>query len=487
LLFVKKHDEELPFARALGNLEFVSSSMPPFFSIYYKMKHARAAPQQRRSNSSNYEKLSNAALEGGSSRTTTASSSLSSSSSDDAVAVVSSNSAGAAAVHQQKASVLGVSKAVVQSPPQLQQPQQEPSFVLLQSAPPPWHAVAFVGLILAVLAPTLPHCCSAAAPQNTLENNRDSDSSLYNQQQQALLLLQQIFARRLFPQYISVRQLAWIRLAMALTVWATTLATAMGPGWMQQTAYLASTKLKRGVPNRLKGFKTLLPFTSWSWNLLGLALTLSSYIAFRVDNNENENASSTAVVVHPVLLRLALVTWEVAAPCTLLVAAVVRYAIWPGILRLPPPPGKHVRDNTAELRSLRNKMMHNANVLLALTESCLLSGLPVRWSDAALAPLWGVLYVLFSWSMTHRWNDPVQHGPQFIYWFFDTTLPGYAVTKALAALLLALMAFYGIFGAVTGLLLRYDDGGGDHDGHANLAVHVLFVAAVSSTVMRFRD
>ena len=303
--------------------------MPPFFSVN-KKKHTRATPLPR-SNSSNYEKLSNAALEGGSSGTTTTSSSLSSSSSDDAVAVVGSSSTGAA-VHQQKASVLGVSKAASAEP--------EPSFVLLQSAPPPWHAVAFVGLILAVLAPTLPHCCSAAAPQNTLDNNNDNDSSLYDQQQQAALLLQHIFARRLFPQYISLRQLAWIRLAMALTVWTTTLAVAMGPGWMQQTAYLASTKLKRGVPNRLKGFKTLLPFTSWSWNLLGLALTLSSYIAFQLDKNENERNIASAVVVHPALLRLALVTWEVAAPCTLLVAAVVRYAIWPGILRLPPPPGK---------------------------------------------------------------------------------------------------------------------------------------------------
>jgi len=117
------------------------------------------------------------------------------------------------------------------------------------------------------------------------------------------------------------------------------------------------------------------------------------------------------------------------------------------------------------------------NVVFALTESCLLSGLPVRWSDAALAPLWGTLYVLFSWFMIHRWNDP-RHGPQFIYFFFDTTLPGYTATKVLLLLLTVLMVFFGIF-CVQNALLRVLDGG--------LLTHVLFVGAASSTVMRFRD
>ena len=146
-------------------------------------------------------------------------------------------------------------------------------------------------------------------------------------------------------------------------------------------------------------------------------------------------------------------------------------AIWPGILRLPD-------GNTAELRSARNRMMHNMNAVFALSEACLLSGLPVRWSDAALAPLWGVAYVLFSWAMTHRWNDVRQHGPQFIYFFFDTTLPGYMVTKALLLLLFVQMVFYGLFCSASALLTWLDGG---------VATHVLFVVVAASMVMRFRD
>jgi len=211
----------------------------------------------------------------------------------------------------------------------------------------------------------------------------------------------------------------------------------------------------------LVGAKTLYPFTSWSWNLLGLSFTLSSYIA---------HCAATNAHVAPPLLRLAVITWEIAAPCTLLVAAVVRYAIWPAVARVP-------GGTTDELRSGRNVMMHNLNVVLALTETCVLSGRAVTPGHAALAPLYGIVYVLFSWGMVHRWNEK-RHGPQFIYFFFDTTLPGYTVTKVLLVLLAVLMLFFGIF-CVAAALLRYLDGG--------LLTHVLFVAAVSSTVMRFRD
>lgn len=308
---------------------------------------------------------------------------------------------------------------------------------ILSSAPPPWHAVGFIVLCFAILFPTLP-----------TRSKLDEVAHL------------ETFSARLFPQYMSIQQLAWIRAILAGAVWMTTIFMATGSGWIQQTAYLKNSRLKR-VPNHLVGVKTLYPFTSWSWNLLGLSFTLSSYIAFQ---------AASGGVVSPLLLRLAIVCWEIAAPCTLLVASVVRYAIWPGILKLP-------NGNSDELRSMRNFMMHNMNVVFALTESCLLSGLPVRWSHAALAALWGSLYVLFTWFMIHRWNDP-RHGPQFIYFFFDTTLPGYTATKVLALLLTILMVYFGIF-CVQNALLKVLNGG--------LVTHVLFVGAVSSMVMRFRD
>jgi hypothetical protein len=121
--------------------------------------------------------------------------------------------------------------------------------------------------------------------------------------------------------------------------------------------------------------------------------------------------------------------------------------------------------------------MHNLNVLAALTESFLLSGLPVRWSEAALAPLWGCAYVVFSWNMVYAWNER-RHGPQFIYFFFDTTLPGYTCSFALVALLLVLLIFYSAF-CTADVILAYMDGG--------VWTRVLFVAVWSSMVMRFSD
>lgn len=326
--------------------------------------------------------------------------------------------------------------------PALASPTQPPLVVTIRAVPP-WHAVGFIVVAVLLLIQILP----------TLES-LDKIATI------------QTFTERLFPDLISVQQLAWIRAMVATSIWLTTICTAVGKGWIQQTSYLPASKLKR-VPNTLSGIRTLYPFTSWSWNLLGLYFTLASYIAFQSlqPNRSNQNA-----YVHPILLRMAWIGWQIAAPCTLLVASVIRYAIWPGLLRLPD-------GNTNGLKSWRNRMMHNANVVFALSEACIWSGLPVRWQDAAYAPLWGVLYVLFSWSMIHQWND-AKHGPQFIYFFFDTTLPGYTVTKILFLLLVVLMLFFAIFCSAKALLMYI--GGG-------ILTHVVFVIALSSMVMRFLD
>jgi hypothetical protein len=197
-----------------------------------------------------------------------------------------------------------------------------------------------------------------------------------------------------------------------------------------------------------------------SWIILGISFTLSSYVAWV--------AADTNVVVSPLLLRIAVLAWEIAAPCSILVATTVRYAIWPAVIK---------RGGPHSLNSIRNILMHNCNVLVALTESYLLSGLPVRWSEATVAPLWGCIYVIFSWNMVYAWNER-RHGPQFIYFFLDTTLPGYTCSIALVALLVVLLTFYAVFCTAHDLLV-YLNGG--------IAMHFLFVAVWCSLVMRFRD
>ena len=225
------------------------------------------------------------------------------------------------------------------------------------------------------------------------------------------------------------------------------------------TAYQPGSKLI-SVPNRLSGIKTMMPFTSLSWNLLGMSFSLNAYIAA-------QGAASQPVNIW--ILRAAVILWEVAGPFTLLVAAVIRYAIWPALLR-----GKR---DTAGLKHWRNVMMHNMNALFAVSEAALFGGLDVKWSHFAFGPLVGAAYVLFSWIMVHQWNKP-EHGPQYIYFFFDTTLPGYKTTIALLLLLLTLTIFYGIFWICDEILVLLGK---------SVWTHSAFVAVVCGAVMRFKD
>lgn len=153
-----------------------------------------------------------------------------------------------------------------------------------------------------------------------------------------------------------------------------------------------------------------------------------------------------------------------------LVAAVVRYAIWPAVLKRSPM-------GTGELKHWRNVMMHNMNALFALTEASLLGGLQIPLRHFSFAPLVGALYLLFSWAMVFQWNTR-DKGPQFIYFFFDTTLPGYTTTIALLMLVVVLTVFFCIFCICDEIL--------DALGK-NVLTHSLFVALISASVMRFED
>jgi hypothetical protein len=204
-----------------------------------------------------------------------------------------------------------------------------------------------------------------------------------------------------------------------------------------------------------------MPFTSWSWNLLGISFTLNAWIAYHAGISQRLDYIPTS------LLRISLLIHAVAAPTTLLVSFVVTYAIWPNLLRQKLP--------TKNIKSLRTLIWHNANVMMALTESFLLGGIPVRIRYIAVAPMLGILYVLFSWYRMKSWKPT--EGPQFIYFFFDTTL-GIKTTLVLLVLLLVMMIFYTIFAMAYAILPSL---GG------NFLFHLLFVIGVCATLCRFRD
>ena len=209
----------------------------------------------------------------------------------------------------------------------------------------------------------------------------------------------------------------------------------------------------------MEGIRTLLPYTSWSWNLLGISFALNAIIAYQ--------GGVMSVAVSPSILRLAIILYEIAAPSSLLVSFVISHAIWPNILRQ--------RGSTDEIKATRTLIWHNANVMMAMTEIACLGGIPVQLRHFAVAPLFGTVYVLVTWSLVNYWKP--SEGPQFIYFFFDTTL-GAKSTFAILILLVVMLCFYALL-AIASQLLHYLGGG--------LLSHLFFVFLICAGVCRFRD
>jgi hypothetical protein len=111
-------------------------------------------------------------------------------------------------------------------------------------------------------------------------------------------------------------------------------------------------------------------------------------------------------------------------------------------------------------------------------EVALLGGLPVRWSYVSFGPLIGCTYILFTWSMACHWVDVTKSGPQFIYFFMDTTLPGHLPTYGIVDFLGAFLVSFGIFSSATSIL-------GILPG--SFVAHVLFAVGVCLATMRLRD
>lgn len=193
----------------------------------------------------------------------------------------------------------------------------------------------------------------------------------------------------------------------------------------------------RSVPLTFSGLGTQAFFTQWAWNMLTVSFSLSGYIAYLAATGRSDVVKS-----NPWLLRCAHISFEIASPTELLVASAIKYAIWPRLLKNNRP--------TANLKRIETLMMHNACVFMILTEVCFLGKIPILLSDIALAPLFGILYILFSWLMSNKWlqmksNRKHHHGgPQFLYFFLDTTL-GMETTLALIILLTVLLSFYFFF------------------------------------------
>ncbi len=191
--------------------------------------------------------------------------------------------------------------------------------------------------------------------------------------------------------------------------------------------------------------------------------SLSSYICFQQVGGTEDKISKN-------LLRLTLALWELSVPFALLVSSIIRYVIWPRVL-------EETKD-TSNLRTIPALLMHNANVAFAVIDAALLGGIPLRVQDFTLAPIVGCIYVIFSWCMSYQWTDR-SYGPQYLYFFLDPTVPGYAPSIAILGLLFVLIVVYIIDVGIGYLLVAL--------GGSSIITHIIFAAAISGGVMKFND
>lgn len=283
-----------------------------------------------------------------------------------------------------------------------------------------------------------------------------------------------------FPHLLSVTHVAFLRLFLGAVMVGDTLYAFFYGAWEQDTDYYqpySRLKVVRGIRFRGawrpggslgSGLMTLSSFTMWAWALQGMTFLLTGSLPLSLQYYGTAGSSAQAPQW---LYRIALLGWEISAPTSLLVSVVVKYVLWPMAL------AQQEGENNAKLLKHPGALLeHNWNVIACLLEVAVLGGLPVRGVAWAAAPLFGLVYVLFSYAMMHAWAPPAA-GPQFLYPFLDTTL-GVGTTACLLALLAVLVLAFGAFFVLEYVFLHV--GGG-------IVGHLAAVGVVALAVCRFRD
>jgi len=325
---------------------------------------------------------------------------------------------------------------------------------VLDSAPPPWHTVACLVAVFAACVNHLPTLQSVDEIANAI----------------TILRVRSWWSSPLIAYAI--------RLLFGLIMVIDILYVVLWGSWERDTMYYEGSKLRpvkkirfrgmfRDFPYSLsRGIGLLSAFTRCSWVVQCVAFALLGAIPLLLESGAVEGPDS----IPPLVYRLAVVTWEISAPASLLVSGVVKYVLWPMAVR-----DDH---NRKLIRHPSMLLEHNLNSIASLVEVGLLGDMPVRYQDVSLVVLFGMAYVLFAYSMTHRWCDSKIHGPQFMYPFLDTTLPGARPTVALLILLAVLVASFTIFCWADRVLASL---GGDWK------THLVAVSLLSGAVCRFRD
>lgn len=143
-------------------------------------------------------------------------------------------------------------------------------------------------------------------------------------------------------------------------------------------------------------------------------------------------------------------------------------ALWPQAMKGP--------NGSMGLRKPVSLIHHNLNILSTLMEVGVLGRIPVRLIDVAIAPLWGVIYIFFTWFITHRLVESGE--PQFVYFFFDTTLGAKTNFLVLFSLMVVQAIFFFVFSVIDDILVHIGRG---------CFFNTILVVFVASFCCRFRD
>jgi len=309
--------------------------------------------------------------------------------------------------------------------------------LVLEKAPPPVHSVLLVATMFALFTCSLPSF-ESIDERATVE----------------------AFTSTHFD-WMSTLTLSYFRLSFALVGMVTTAYYLLFAEIQVLPAYKKHSKLKRPKCWVLTGISTHMFFTQWAWLLLWISFALSGSIAYMAANGHADYVRRNCW-----LLRAGLLTFEAAAPIEFLVAAVVKYILWPRQLAAGRP--------TFGLRKKSTLIVHNTCVFMILLEVAILGNIPFELSHISVAPLFGVMYILFAWYVSDKCCP--KDGPQFLYFFLDTTL-GKESTISLLALLIVLMTFYFMFWLADDVMIHIPGVSG----------RIAAIGVLSSSLCRFRD
>mmetsp|Transcript_58375 Transcript_58375/g.66179 ORF Transcript_58375/g.66179 Transcript_58375/m.66179 type:complete len:399 (+) Transcript_58375:93-1289(+) len=345
----------------------------------------------------------------------------------------------------------------------------------IQSGIPPWHTLSCVVLMAAITIPNLP----------TIESLDDYATV-------------ETFTHCKFPNYLSLWSMGILRLVIGGIVFSlTTYLVCISEGWDLYANYLQHTKLQR-VVIKITGVRALCAFTSFSWILLGIGFVSRGLIcvAFYLveqqqqegSNNDDDDDDVTKNIIigifqqyilhpHTWFLRLTFIAWELAAPFAMLTSVISKYVLWPQAIKGGKP---------HNLAGIRNQLQHNWNSIFVLTETALLGGIPVCLHHISLATGFGVCYMLFTWITGKYYFGSPTVGPQYLYFFMDTTL-GNVTTYAMVGLLFAMTMLYLLFSVAIQILDNNGNNGNNNGDNADsLLINLVFLLIGTRLVCKFR-